>query len=115
MFHTIACAFSKVIFWMEIHLPLKYAAQYTAVNREFDDHVFPMTPKTCALLLRATKPIWNSQRLVIMDAAFSGIAVLVGLIMVHLILFAILEHTQILYIICNRGICFRRDYMVLRL
>ena len=78
-FHTMACAFSKVIFWIEVHIPLDYAGKYVAVRREFDNVQFCMTPKRCALLLRATKSIWNSKRLIVMDAAFSGIAVLVSI------------------------------------
>ena len=77
MFRTMACAFSKVIFWLEVHIPLDYAAKHVAVRREFDDVHFFATPKMCALLLRATKSIWNSKRLVVMDAAFSGLSVLV--------------------------------------
>lgn len=77
MFHTMACAF---IFWMEVHIPRDYAAKYVAVCREFDDVQFCMTPRMCALvLLWATKSIWNSKRLVVMDAAFSGVAVLVSI------------------------------------
>ena len=55
MFHTLACAVSNVIFWMELLIPKKYAEEYRAVSREFDDCDFQMAPKTCALLLRATK------------------------------------------------------------
>lgn len=40
----------------------------------------PFCPKTSALLLRATKSIWHSHRIVVMDAAFTGIPVLAFLL-----------------------------------
>lgn len=76
MLHTMACVQSNVIFWMEPVLPKQYSEKYTHVQREFEDTKFPMSQRTCALMLRATKSIWNSHRLVVHDAKFSGVAVM---------------------------------------
>ena len=77
MFHTLACSTTNVIYWMEPMIPKLYSDRYTNVKLEFDDVEFPMTQRTCALVLRATKSIWNTCRIVIHDAKFTGIAVLV--------------------------------------
>ena len=76
-YHTIACAKSKAIFYMECRIPAKYSLKHHNVRREFDDKGFPISPKTCALLLRATRSIWHSHRVVVMDAAFTSVAALV--------------------------------------
>jgi len=77
LYHTMACGLSKVIFWMEVLIPKDYVEKYQAVQREFVHNHFPMAPKTCALVLRATSSIWHTHRLVVMPAGFTGLSVVV--------------------------------------
>ena len=77
LYHTMACGLSKVIYWMEVLIPQQYSLDYQTVEREFSDGCFPMAPKTCALVLRATQSIWHTHRLVIMDPGFTGLSVVV--------------------------------------
>lgn len=83
MYHSIACSITGIIFFVELLIPRSYAVRYTAVVREYDDIEFPMAPKTCALLLRATNSLKHSHRIIVMDAGFTSIAVLVRSTRLH--------------------------------
>lgn len=78
LYHTLACGICNSMPWFELLIPNNYAARFTHVVREFDDMVFLATPRTAALLLRATKGIWGSYRTVVMDSYFTGVVVLVS-------------------------------------
>ena len=80
LYHSIACALAKVIFWIELCIPKKYSSRFVFVEREFEDLLFAATEVTVALLMRATRSIWGSYREVLMDSYFTGVVVLVRVV-----------------------------------
>jgi hypothetical protein len=69
-YHTIACGVSSIIFHMEMVEGKKRAKDLGKIE-------FESLGKTVGLLLRMTRPIWNTGRVVILN---SGFCVLLGII-----------------------------------
>ena len=85
-------------------IPKLYSDRYTNVKLEFDDVEFPMTQRTCALVMRATKSMWNTYRIVIHDAKFTGIDVLVSFLLFvhvhgHVLCFPVHSRSELVFVI----------------
>jgi hypothetical protein len=71
-YHTIACGMSSIIFYMEM-------VEGKARPKEMEKPEFENLGKTVGLLLRLTRPIWNSGRVVVLDSGFCVIQAIVEL------------------------------------
>jgi hypothetical protein len=69
-YHTIACGLTSIIFYMEM-------VEGKGRSKELGQMEFEPLGKTVGLLLRMTRPIWNTGRVVILD---SGFCVLSGIV-----------------------------------